>query len=121
MNFLHLSNPPMSVCLIWDSWISLVYPARRMMVDQIVKEIVWLSWITRIDCIFNAIFLLAHALILKVDHLLLSWFLASAEGPKKKLEDPIASIRHSLEFLDPRVEDASGTSTSEDGQMQQVG
>lgn len=49
-------------------------------------------------------FLPTEAFILKIDRMLLSWVDILADGAKMKLEDPIASVCHSLKFLRPRVE-----------------
>jgi len=85
-------------------------------VDLVVKTIVCIIWIARNNCNFNvAAVLSVHALILKIGHLLLSWFSTSAEGPKKKVEDSMVTIRCSLDFLSPLVDEPGGASHSEMG------
>lgn len=73
----------------------------------IVKACVWNLWLARNDCIFNACVLPVHAIIVKINHMLLSWFSAASEGTKKKLADPISTIRRSLEFLGSRSLESS--------------
>lgn len=57
---------------------------------MVVKTLVWNIWIVRNDYyIFNANVVPTHVLILKINHMLLSWFLATVVGFKVKLEDSI--------------------------------
>lgn len=53
----------------------------------------------KINRIFNSICLPVHALFLKINHMLQSWFDALTDGAKAKLEESMAPVRHSLEFL----------------------
>lgn len=82
--------------------------------DLVAKEIVWNIWIVRNDCIFNAIFLHAQCLIVKIDRMIISWCSAIAEGPIAKLEEDIRTVRRSLEFLGPRVKDFEMSRSSEE-------
>lgn len=50
----------------------------------------------------------SHAIIVKIDHMILSWFLAAGEGTREKLANFISSIRRSLEFLGPHSLESSG-------------
>lgn len=86
-------------------------PPCRDMGDLLVKSIVWNIWLARNDCIFSANILPTHAFILKIDRMLLSWFSTVADGSRVKLEDLISSIRRSLKFLGPRVEEVVGART----------
>lgn len=74
----------------------------------------WNICLTRNDLIFNAKVLPMHALILKIDRILLSWFTNCAERAKGKLEDSMTTIRHRLEFLRPNIDESSGVPTSEE-------
>lgn len=86
----------------------------RDMGDLVVKSIVWNICLARNDYIFNANTLPIHAHILKIDHRLISWFSTVVEGAKAKMEDSISSIRRSLEFLGPRVEEIGDAPPSEE-------
>lgn len=88
------------MCSLWDSWMVLVRPSMRFMGDLVVKALVWNVWLARNDHIFNANVLHVHALIVKIDQMLLSWFSSCVEGDKRKLDDSMKTIRRSLEFWD---------------------
>lgn len=64
-----------------------------------------------------------HALVIifKCDRMIISWFSAYSEGGKEKFEDSIATIRHSLEFLDQRSVESSGDLLAEDVRDQIMG
>ncbi|XP_039115621.1 glutamate receptor 2.7-like [Dioscorea cayenensis subsp. rotundata] len=53
----------------------------------------------RNDCMFNANMVSVHALILKIDRILLSWFSTFNEKSRAKMEEHSTTIRRSLEFL----------------------
>lgn len=65
----------------------------------VMKSFVWNIWPGRNDYIFSATILPTHVIILKIDHMILSWFSAALEDSKVKLEDSISTIRHNLKFL----------------------
>lgn len=63
----------MSMYSVWGDWSrASVRPACRDIGDLVVKLIVWNTWLARNDYIFSANILPAHALILKIDRMLLS-------------------------------------------------
>lgn len=95
-------------------------PQCRVLGGLVVKAIVWSICLAKNDCIFNAHIMYAHALMLKIDHMLLSWFSTAAERTRVKLEDSISTIQRSLEFLGPRVE-SKGILPSEVTQEQNKG
>lgn len=84
------------------------------MVDLVVNALVWNIWLARNNRIFNANILPVHSIILIIDHILLSWFDVLANGAKAKLEDPISTIRRSLEFLRPTTELSRGVPTAKE-------
>lgn len=57
---------------IWGSWRLSLRHAQRDIGDLVVKAIVWNVWLARNDCVFNATVMPAHAIILKIDRILLS-------------------------------------------------
>ncbi|XP_039134190.1 uncharacterized protein LOC120271576 [Dioscorea cayenensis subsp. rotundata] len=67
--------------------------------DLLLKAITWVIWLERNARIFTASCLLTVALILKIEHLVLSWFSAAPESKRAKLEDPMAKVKRSLEYL----------------------
>lgn len=101
--------------VLWDLWRSIVRPSLSNMGDLVIKSIVWNVWLARNDRIFSANAMPTHVLILKVDHMLLSWFSSVTEGTKEKLADSM-TIHRSLEFLGPRVVNSGGVPTSEEVQ-----
>ncbi|XP_039123641.1 uncharacterized protein LOC120260266 [Dioscorea cayenensis subsp. rotundata] len=109
----HLSEAPRFMHLIWGSWRSSLRNDSRELGDLVVKAIVWNIWIARNDCNFNANCLTAHALTIKIDHMLLSWFTSVAEGSRAKLDAPADSIRRSLFQDGSRVEEIGGAMLSE--------
>lgn len=115
-NLLHLPEQAPSMGVLWDSWRSLIQPAKRDFGDLVVKAFVWNIWLAKNDRIFNANTLSLHVIILKIDRILLSWFSTFAEGLKGKLEESMMAIRRSLEFFGPRVEESSEVPTSEEVQ-----
>lgn len=68
-----------------------------------VKVLVWNAWLARNNCMFNANVVPVHIIILKINHMLVSWFAATSEWVQEKLEDLVATIRRSLDFLVPQV------------------
>lgn len=89
-------------------------PSTRVIGDEVAKAFVWFVWLARNDCIFNAKVLTPHAIMVKTDHMLLSWFSVAADGLRVKLDDTITSIRRSLEFLGPRSEGVVDAPTLEE-------
>lgn len=71
-----LHELPLSMEEVWGSWRFKFRPVKRILGGVIVKAIVWYIWLTRNDCIFNATALSSHSVILKVTHVLISWFSA---------------------------------------------
>lgn len=62
-----------------------------------------------------------HILMMKIKHMLLSWFSAALEGPKEKLEDSISIVQQSLEFLVSRAEEIGRVPSSEEVLDQDAG
>lgn len=111
---LHLSEPPLSMINLWDSWRPLVRSSMREMGDLVVKALIQNIWHAKNDCIFNAIVVPTHVIILKIICMLLSWFSTVTEGAQEKLKDSMTTIRCCLEFHRPRAEESSGVLTSEE-------
>lgn len=82
--------------------------AYRIVGDLAVKVIMWSICLARNECIFNANIMSAYAIMLKIDHMLLSWFSSVADGTRGKLDDASSAIQCSLEFLGPCVEESGG-------------
>ncbi|XP_039123503.1 uncharacterized protein LOC120260129 [Dioscorea cayenensis subsp. rotundata] len=112
---LNLLGPPSALHLIWDRWRSSVRPDCRDIGDLVVKSIVWNIWLARNDYMFNATVVYAHALILKIDRMLLTWISTAAEGPTSKLEEHSSTIRQSLEFHNTSVEGSGDVPILEGG------
>lgn len=79
-------------------------PLVRDFCDLFVKALVWNVWLIRNDIIFNANTVPVHAIILKVDHMLLSLFSNCTDNFKGKLKEPMKSISRSLEFIGSQSE-----------------
>ncbi|XP_039126955.1 uncharacterized protein LOC120263117 [Dioscorea cayenensis subsp. rotundata] len=99
VQLLQLPDPPSTITSAWGNWRSLVRPARRVIGDSVVKAIVWNVWLSRNDYIFNTNCIPVNALIIKVAHMLLTWFTSAGEGSRDKLEDSITIIRRELGVL----------------------
>lgn len=105
VNLLHLPVSPLSMNDIWSFWRLGLRPSIRDMGVLVVKVIVWNIWLVRNDCIFNANVVPSYSFILKINRMFLSWVSAVFEGSQAKLEDSMAFVRWSLDFLNPRVEE----------------
>lgn len=84
-SILQLPELPRSVSNVWTSWKASLRPSHRVLGDVNAKAFIWNIWLTRNDSIFNANILPAHAIILKIDHMLLSWFYATFGSTQEKL------------------------------------
>lgn len=99
---------------IWGSLRLSVHPILREMCDLVVKAFMWNVWLVRNDCIFNANVIPGHAIIMKIDRMLLHWFSTVSNSGQLKLADSMARIRHSLEFLGPHAEESQMSSALEE-------
>ncbi|XP_039119177.1 uncharacterized protein LOC120255416 [Dioscorea cayenensis subsp. rotundata] len=111
---LSLPGPPTSMCNLWLSWRTTVRLADRIWVDLVVKVLVWNLWLARNDRIFNAKILPVHCIVLYINRMLLLWFDALADLVKVKIEDTIASVRRSLEFVGQRSLQELGDTAAEE-------
>ncbi|XP_039117658.1 uncharacterized protein LOC120253386 [Dioscorea cayenensis subsp. rotundata] len=111
---LGVPEPPISMTGVWREWRGSVRPNSRVAVDLVVKALVWNIWIARNDRIFNDKILPATCILLCINRMLLSWFDALADGAKAKLEDTMAIVRGSLEFLESRSQRDRGDCTAEE-------
>lgn len=112
--FFQLPCRPPNLVIVWGSWRASLRQSVRVMGELVVKALVWNIWLARNDCMFNAIVISAHTIILKINRMLLSWFAAADEGTQEKFEDLVAIIRRSLDFLNPRGEEAGHVPTVEE-------
>ncbi|XP_039146846.1 uncharacterized protein LOC120284108 [Dioscorea cayenensis subsp. rotundata] len=101
---LQLPTLSTSTSLLWGDWRSALRLAIRVVGDGAVKAFVWSIWLTRNDYIFSDKCAHPHSVMVKTDHMILSWFSAAPEGLGVKLDDSISSIRRSLEFSGSRPE-----------------
>jgi len=113
MNKLFIKNRVYKYRVIWESWRAEVHPARRTFCDLLVKATLWNVWLARNESIFNAKVVPVHVIIMNIDRMLLSWFSICADNVKAKLEEPMHTIRRSLEFLSVRSEGDTGISAEE--------
>ncbi|XP_039133180.1 uncharacterized protein LOC120270217 [Dioscorea cayenensis subsp. rotundata] len=97
-----LPEPPGLMSSLWGPWRLAVQPAARDFCDLLVKALVWNVWLVRNDIIFNATVVPVFAIILKIDRMLLSWFSNCSVNFIGKIEEPMKSISHSLEFIGSR-------------------
>lgn len=121
VNLLQLPVQPSSMEALWVSWRALLTPASRILGDLVVKALMWNVWLARNDCLFNANVLHVYSVILKIDRMILSWCSSVGDRSQEKMLDSLASIRRSLEFLGPRVEERLEVSVPEEFQEQSVG
>ncbi|XP_039137393.1 uncharacterized protein LOC120274920 [Dioscorea cayenensis subsp. rotundata] len=99
VHLLHLPDPPGSMQEIWRGWRTSIRANFREIGGLVAKAIVWNIRLVRNDCIFNANYLSTHALVLKIDRILISWLSSVVEGSREMMEDPIAMFRQSTEAL----------------------
>ena len=56
---------------------------------------------------FKAKSLRMHLIIMKIDHMILSWISVVSKGKRTKLEDSMMLMRHSREFIGSHTETGS--------------
>lgn len=72
VRLLHLLDLTRSLQALWSTWRLSLRPTLLVVETLVPKAIVWNIWLARNDYIFNNITLPVHALLLKIDHMLLS-------------------------------------------------
>lgn len=118
---LNLPDLPDFLYLVWGVWRLSVKLAFRELGVLVVKSIVWNISHARNDCMFNANMVSAHALIMKIDRLLLSWLSTVAEMSRAKMEEHASTIKRSLEFFSTTGEEQGGASTQDLGHNPHTG
>lgn len=121
VHLLPLPDPPPSMSVIWRTQRSCLRQSIRDLGDLVVKTFVWNICLVRNNCIFNVNVVSAYILILKINRMLLSQFSATTERSQAKLEDSIAIIRRSLDFLGRRMQEIGRVPSSEEGHDQGAG
>ncbi|XP_039129007.1 uncharacterized protein LOC120265183 [Dioscorea cayenensis subsp. rotundata] len=111
---LSFPEPPNSIRDLWLDWRGSMRPALRLSVDLVIKALVWNIWLARNDRIFNAKILSTHCTVLSINRMILSWFDALADNAKTKVEDTMAAVKRSLEFVGPRRQMDSEVDTAEE-------
>ncbi|XP_039120313.1 uncharacterized protein LOC120256691 [Dioscorea cayenensis subsp. rotundata] len=118
---LQLPSLPSSMSFMWGAWRNALRAGSCVVGDGAIKAFVWAIWLTRNDVIFSDKCVCPHAVVVKTDHFILSWFSAASEGLRSTLEDSISSIQRSLEFTGPQSEGAGAAHTTEEAMDMSVG
>lgn len=67
--------------------------------DLIARAITWNIWIERNARIFNSTCIPIVSIIVKIEHVILLWMSTAPDSKKARLEEPLAKVKRSLEFL----------------------
>lgn len=100
--FCQLLDPscaPKLLCDLWDKCRKNIKKPLIYLWDLLARAITWTIWIERNARIFNSICCPTVTIIVKIEHMLLLWLSVAPDSKKARLEEPMAKVKWSLEFL----------------------